>query len=329
MSTLVDNFGRTINYLRLSVTDRCDLRCVYCMDEQMTFLPKQQVLSLEELATIGETFIELGVKKIRITGGEPLIRRDILTLLERLSQHEQLEELTLTTNGTQLTQFAAPLAKMGIKRINVSLDSLDAQQFASITRVGELDRVLQGIQAAIDCGIKVKINTVILKHYNFSAIDQLIDFVVSNKLDISFIEEMPLGEISHHKRDEQFIDYRSLKSHVEGSHTLTPIVSTKTAGPAKLFSINNSHSHIGFITPHSDNFCASCNRVRVTTEGRLLLCLGNEHSVDLKDILRRYPGDSQRLSQTIIDSLTIKPEKHHFDLAEPVQVLRFMNTTGG
>lgn len=327
---LTDAFGRDITYLRLSVTDRCDFRCVYCMAEDMVFLPRAQVLTLEESIDICSAFAELGVHKIRITGGEPLLRRGITTLFHQVGKIAALEELTLTTNGSRLQQFAPQLAASGIKRINVSLDTLNAEQFTELTRFGKLADVLSGIQAAKAAGIsRIKLNAVILKHRNLDQVIPLVEFALAQQLDISFIEEMPLGQITEHGRQAEFCSSAELRERIHQQYPLQPSAH-HTGGPSRYWTVAGSQSQIGFISPHSENFCDSCNRVRVTAEGKLLLCLGNEHSVDLKAVLRRYPGDRQRLQQTIIDAMSRKPERHYFDQQqEQPQILRFMNATGG
>ena len=328
---LVDTFGRTINYLRLSVTDRCDFRCVYCMAEEMEFLPRQQLLTIEEMSQIAEAFIDLGVKKIRITGGEPLVRRNILALFEQLGQLNSLEELTLTTNGSQLsTETCQRLVKAGVKRINISLDSLQADRFKALTRTGELAKVLSGIDNAISAGLKVKLNSVILKNRNSDEIIDLVNYAITQQCDISFIEEMPLGVIDEHKRQEEFISSENIRNIIERHHDLAfENASEKTSGPSRYWKVAGQATRVGFIAPHSDNFCSSCNRVRLTATGQLLLCLGNENAVDLRQVIRQYPGDMARLKQTIIDAMQVKPEKHDFDLAQEPQILRFMNMTGG
>ncbi len=326
-SQLIDNFGRNINYLRLSVTDRCDFRCVYCMAEDMQFLPQPQILSLEELYKVAANFVQLGVNKIRLTGGEPLIRRDILTLLERLGKLPA--ELVLTTNGSQLGRFAKDLARCGVERLNISLDSLREDRFRSLTRTGRLDQVLDGIESARVAGFrKIKLNTVVLRGRNDDEVFDLIEFARQSELDISFIEEMPLGQITEHGRAESYYSSASLRELISTRFELHPTLE-KTGGPSRYFRMQDSDIRIGFISPHSENFCGDCNRVRVTAEGRLLLCLGNEHSVDLRRILRDYPNDDERLRQAIIDSMAIKPEKHEFSLDDEPQILRFMNMTGG
>lgn len=335
---LNDQFGRTINYLRLSVTDRCDFRCVYCMAEEMEFLPREELLTLEEMTSIAHAFVELGVTKIRLTGGEPLIRRNVSQLLLNLGKIEQLEELTLTTNGSQLTRYIPDLLQAGIKRINLSLDSLQAERFHSLTRTGDLNTVLSGIEAAISAGIKIKLNSVILKNRNSDEVLDLVDFALAKEVDISFIEEMPLGEISEHHRKEEFVSSAQLRETIEQKYTLTKETlyinkDKNNAGPSEywLASIQGRKhtSRIGFISPHSNNFCSSCNRVRLTSTGQLLLCLGNEHSVDLKAIIKKYPNQIEKLKEVIVNAMTIKPERHYFELDEEPTILRFMNTTGG
>lgn len=335
---LQDPFGRTVNYLRLSVTDRCDFRCVYCMAEEMTFVPRQQLLTLEEMTDITTAFQRLGVKKVRITGGEPLIRRNILQLFHNLGTLP-LDELTLTTNGSQLANCAHELVQAGVKRINISLDSLQPERFRELTRTGELSVVLKGIDAALEAGLKVKLNSVILKHRNLDEAADLVQYAVDREMDISFIEEMPLGVIAEHQRQEEFVSSASLREHLGAYYDLLPIENNAitAGGPSRYWRIANrannnspnSKSRVGFISPHSDNFCESCNRVRLTATGQLLLCLGNEHSVDLKAVVRRYPKQPEPLQEAIINAMTIKPERHDFDLASEPQILRFMNATGG
>jgi len=326
---LIDRFGREVNYIRLSVTDRCDFRCKYCMSENMQFLPRQKLLTLEEMATLGQTFSQLGVNKIRITGGEPLIRKNILWLFDKLGQIESITDLTLTTNGSQLYKYANDLKAAGVTRINISLDSLKEDRFHEITRTGNLNQVLKGIDLAINAGFKqIKINSVIMKNHNHDEILDLVNFCVDRNIDISFIEEMPLGTISSHGRDKTYYSSDDVKHDIETQYSLTSS-DVKTAGPSRYFDIENTSTSVGFISPHSHNFCESCNRVRVTAEGRLLLCLGQEHSVDLRNVMRRYPGDEDMLRTALIESMYIKPKGHDFNLnAEPV-ILRHMNMTGG
>lgn len=329
---LKDQFGRIINYLRLSVTDRCDFRCVYCMAEEMEFLPRSELLSLEEMTSITRAFVELGVNKVRLTGGEPLIRRNVGQLIANLGQLQGLDELTLTTNGSQLQQHTPDLVAAGIKRINVSLDSLDAERFHALTRTGKLATVLTGIDSALAAGIKIKLNSVILKNRNSDEVIDLVDFALDRQVDISFIEEMPLGHISEHQRQEEFISSADLRKIIEQKYELIKEEIRKdNAGPSEYWLIANqdSKSRIGFISPHSNNFCSACNRVRLTSTGQLLLCLGNEHSLDLRAIIKQYPEQPEKLKEAIVDAMTIKPERHYFELDEEPSIIRFMNTTGG
>ncbi|WP_417581421.1 GTP 3',8-cyclase MoaA [Nitrincola sp.] len=327
-TALVDRFGRRVRYVRLSVTDRCDFRCVYCMSEKMTFLPRDQVLTLEEIGRIASVFTSLGVEKIRLTGGEPLVRRDLMELVDYIGTLG-LKDFTMTTNGSQLPRFATELKAAGLHRLNISLDSLDPEKFRRITRNGDLHKVLAGIDAAQAAGFsEIKINAVVMRGRNDDEVLALVDMVRKRGIDISFIEEMPLGNISDHGRDETFCSSDEVKAMIEQNYPLTPL-QHMTGGPSKYFSMADSRSRIGFISPHSHNFCGDCNRVRVTVEGQLLLCLGNEHSVDLKPILRAYPKDNGPLRQAIISAMELKPESHHFTTDGEVQVVRFMNMTGG
>ncbi len=326
---LVDRFGRHVDYLRISVTDRCDFRCVYCMGDEMRFLPRDAILSLEELEQIAEAFVALGVRKIRITGGEPLVRRGIMHLFSHLGGLPGLEDLALTTNASQLTRFAEPLRDAGVGRLNISLDSLRPERFRALTRTGRLEQVLAGIDAARAAGFqRIKLNSVILRGRNDDEVLDLVAFARERQLDISFIEEMPLGSIDEHQRDETYCSSDEVRALIEARYPLLPS-SVRTSGPSRYYVMTDSDSRIGFISPHSHNFCGECNRVRLTAEGRLLLCLGNEHSVDLRALVRRWPGDQQRLQKAIIAALDLKPEKHEFSLAEEPQILRFMNMTGG
>lgn len=326
---LIDRFGRTVSYLRISVTDRCDLRCIYCMSEHMQFVPRTQLLTLEEIIRVGKAFVNLGVNKIRITGGEPLTRRNILKVFEELGRLDGLDDLTITTNGSQLSRYALALHQAGVTRVNISLDTLNAERFSRITRVGQLNKTLAGIDAALSVGFKkVKINTVVLRHMNHDEITDLVDFARNRGTDISFIEEMPLGIIDGHDRADCYYSsddiLTDLRQHYE-------IIATteKTAGPARYFRMPDSETRIGLISPHSHNFCDSCNRVRLTAVGRLLLCLGQEHSVDLKRVVRGHPCDDEILSNAIVQSMQIKPKGHNFDLNSQEVILRHMNVTGG
>lgn len=326
---LIDRYGRRVTYLRLSITDRCDFRCVYCMAEDMVFLPRAQILTLEELHTVAQAFVELGVERIRVTGGEPLVRNGALELLENLGRMPELKELTLTTNGSQLAQSAHRLKTAGVQRLNISLDTLDPDKFRQITRVGDLAQVLRGIDAARAAGFRrIKLNAVILKHRNHLEVNDLAAFAIANGLDISFIEEMPLGSVDGHDRAAAY--YGSDAIHRDLSTRFNLQASDEhSGGPSRYYRVAGTASRIGFISPHSHNFCDTCNRVRLTAEGRLLLCLGNEHSVNLKAVLRAHPGDSVRLKQAIIAAMDLKPQQHHFDLSEQPLIFRHMSVTGG
>jgi cyclic pyranopterin phosphate synthase len=326
---LVDRFGRTVDYVRISVTDRCDFRCVYCMAEDMTFVPRNEVLSLEEIYQVARGFTELGVGKIRLTGGEPLVRRNVMSLIEKLGRLPGLRELVMTTNGSQLVKFAQPLREAGMKRINISLDSLDEDKFHRITRTGDLNKVIDGIDAARQAGFeRIKINAVILKGRNEDEVIALAEFAQERGLDITFIEEMPLGLIDEHDRALSFCSSDDVRKVIEQRYPLSPVAET-TGGPSVYYAVDGSNHRIGFISPHSHNFCHLCNRVRVTVEGRLLLCLGNDHSADLREVLRDKGYEPAHLRQAIIAAMDLKPEKHHFDLDGDPEILRFMNMTGG
>lgn len=326
---LIDRFGRTVSYVRISVTDRCDFRCVYCMDENMQFVPREQLLTLEELATVTRAFTELGVSKIRITGGEPLVRRNVMQLFEEIGRLPGLGELVMTTNGSQLPRYAEQLRAAGMKRLNISLDSLDPERFRRITRVGELNKVIAGIDAARDAGFeRTKINAVILKNRNHDEVTDLVRFASDRGMDISFIEEMPLGVISEHDRYEAYYSSDQIRTDLEQTFTLLPTTET-TGGPSKYFQLAETGTRVGFISPHSHNFCDTCNRVRLTCEGRLLLCLGQEHSVDLRRVLRANPGDIEPVKQAIRGSMAIKPKGHDFNLQAKPVIFRHMNMTGG
>ena len=326
---LIDRFGRKVDYLRISITDRCDFRCVYCMAEEMIFLPRAQILTLEEIYTFAEAFTQLGVKKIRITGGEPLVRQGVMGLLHHIGSITSLKELVLTTNGSKLVQMAEDLKKANVKRLNISLDTLDAAKFRILTRTGDLTQVLAGIDAAKTVGFeRLKINAVILKNRNHHEVCDLVQFAVDKEIDISFIEEMPLGIVSAHNRAEAYYPSHLIKADLEQRFSLLPNIS-KTGGPSDYFNVTGTSTRVGFISPHSANFCSTCNRVRLTVEGRLLLCLGNEHSVDLKQVIRANPGDMNYLKQIIVHAMQIKPEKHEFNLNEQPVILRYMNATGG
>ncbi|SPJ34921.1 GTP 3',8-cyclase MoaA [Kushneria phyllosphaerae] len=329
MSELIDDFDRRIKYVRISVTDRCDFRCVYCMGEEMTFLPRDQVLSIEELSLVARAFTELGVEKIRLTGGEPLVRRNIDELVSNIGRLEGLRDFTMTTNGAQLRRYASSLRQSGMQRLNISLDSLNPERFRELTRTGNLDKVIDGIRAAKEAGFeRIKLNAVILKGRNDDEILDLVDFARDKEVDISFIEEMPLGNVSEHSRQETFCSSDEVRSMIETRYPLLHSAEN-SGGPSRYYRMADSNSRIGFISPHSHNFCDSCNRVRVTCEGRLLLCLGNEHSTDLRAVIRQYPGEIEPLKQKIRDSMSLKPHRHHFTTDGDVQIVRFMNMTGG
>ncbi|MEY4641578.1 MAG: hypothetical protein RLZZ227_1572 [Pseudomonadota bacterium] len=326
---LIDKFGRHIDYVRLSVTDRCDFRCVYCMSEKMTFLPRNEVLSLEEIYRIAAAFVKLGVTRIRLTGGEPLIRSNVMSLVENIGVLPGLDELLITTNGSQLEALAAPLKKAGVTRINISLDSLNADTFRAMTRTGDLHQVRRGIEAAVSEGFKgLRLNAVILKGRNDHEVLDLLEYAMKLGINIAYIEEMPLGDVSDHDRLQTTCSNEDVRKIIEGHYSLTPVV-MKTAGPSRYYRIAESGTKVGFISPVSHNFCDTCNRVRVTVEGRLLLCLGNEHSMDLRNILREHPADDVLLQQKIREAMDLKPQRHYFYDKDAPQIVRFMNTTGG
>lgn len=326
---LIDQFGRQVDYIRLSITDRCDFRCQYCMSEDMTFLPRDEVLSLEECARIVRTFVQLGVTKVRITGGEPLVRKNALWLFEEIGHLQGLDELVLTTNGSQLSKHASALKQAGVKRINISLDSLDAERFKKITRIGDLDKVLHGLEAAIAVGFDgIKLNTVLMRGTNDDEAEDLVSFAIDHHIDISFIEEMPLGDVNH-QRDSTFVSNADTLKRLQSKYPLIPSTHT-SGGPARYWQVANTATKIGFISPHSHNFCESCNRVRISCKGELFLCLGQDDKVDLMPLLREYPNDDTPLRDAILNSMTFKPKGHDFDLkrATPA-VVRFMSHTGG
>ncbi|MCK5523828.1 MAG: GTP 3',8-cyclase MoaA [Thiomargarita sp.] len=326
---LIDKFNRKVTYVRISVTDRCDFRCVYCMNEKMTFMPRTQLLTLEELECLGKAFVELGITRIRITGGEPLIRKNILQLFQKFGKLEGLKELMLTTNGSQLVKMAQPLRDAGVKRVNISLDTLKPARFQQMTRFDKLDVVLRGIDAAIQAGFeRVKINAVILKNRNHDEVIDLVQFAVDKGIDISFIEEMPLGNMAERDRAEAFYSSVQIRQALQKSFTLQPSSET-TAGPSRYYTVINTNTRVGFISPHSHNFCDTCNRVRVTTDGHLLLCLGQEHSADLRRVIRENPGNIVLLKQAIVEAIALKPKNHEFELEGKPQILRYMNVTGG
>lgn len=329
---LRDTYGRNITYLRLSVTDRCDLRCAYCMPENIKFLPKKDMLSLEELRTLTDAFIARGVRKIRITGGEPLVRRDILSLIEHLGARlkaGKIDELTLTTNGTQLAKYAVALKACGMERINVSLDTLNAAEFAKLTRRDVLANVLEGIAAARDAGLQVKINTVALKGVNDHEIRTMIQWAHDQHMSLTLIEVMPLGEIDEDRFD-QYLPLTDVSQKLQQNSTLTPL-EMRTGGPARYFRVEETGGTLGLITPLTNNFCADCNRVRVTCTGQIFMCLGQSDSVDLRAALRSSEP-KLALNDALDQAMIKKPEKHDFEILErgtKPTLERHMSTTGG
>ncbi|NHF73718.1 GTP 3',8-cyclase MoaA [Paracoccus sp. 12-3] len=329
---LIDPFARPITYLRVSVTDRCDFRCTYCMAEHMQFLPKRDLLTLEELDRLSSAFIDLGVRKLRITGGEPLVRRDIMSFFRAVSRHlgAGLDELTLTTNGSQLGRFATELADIGVRRVNVSLDTLDADKFANITRWGRLEQVLEGIRAAKAAGLRVKINAVALKGFNEDELFTLLDWCAGEGHDLTFIEVMPMGDMGEEDRLDQYWPLSNLRARLAERLSLIDLAE-RTGGPARYVRVSETGQKIGFITPLTHNFCESCNRVRVTCTGELYMCLGQEDRADLRAPLRASPDDAL-LTQTIRDAIARKPKGHDFDYSRQNvagQVSRHMSHTGG
>ena len=332
-SPMIDPFGRRVSYLRVSVTDRCDLRCVYCMAEDMTFLPRGELLSLEELDRLCSAFVGLGVRKLRLTGGEPLVRRDIMTLFRSLGRHLKtgaLDELTVTTNGSQLARHAEALAEAGVKRINVSLDTLDSAKFTAITRWGKLEKVLAGIEAAKQAGLQIKINTVALKGVNEDEFDRLIAWCGAEGFDLTFIEVMPMGEIGGELRLDQYLPLSLLRARLVKAWRLEAI-DYRTGGPARYMRVKETGGRLGFITPLTHNFCESCNRVRLTCTGTLFMCLGQEDAADLRAPLRQSEGD-EALIAAIGEAISRKPKGHDFVIdrrhARPA-VSRHMSVTGG
>ena len=331
---LIDPFERRINYLRVSVTDRCDFRCQYCMSEKMTFLPKSEVLSLEELDRICSNFIEMGIKKLRVTGGEPLVRRDIISFLSAVSRHlktGKLRELTLTTNGSQLVKFAQKLSEIGVKRVNVSLDTLNPEKFREITRRGNLEQVLEGIEEAKSAGISVKINTVAMKGFNDSEMHDLVRWCGEKGFDLAFIEVMPMGESLGQDRLGQYWSIKSLREELAAKWKIEDI-DYNSGGPARYVRVNETGGRIGFITPLSHNFCESCNRVRLTCTGQLFMCLGQEDESDLRKIIRSNPQDDGPLKAAIRMAIARKPKGHDFDYSRKKisgEMTRYMSHTGG
>jgi len=331
---LIDPFHRAINYLRISVTDRCDFRCVYCMSEAMQFLPKKQLLTLEELDRMCSTFVRLGVEKLRITGGEPLVRRDIMSFFQSMSRHlesGELKELTLTTNGSQLHRFADQLYAAGVRRINISLDTLDEEKFARVTRWGRLPQVLRGIDAAQNAGLRVKINTVALKGFNEDELFSLTEWCARRDMDLTFIEVMPMGDLEGEDRIGQYWPLTELRAKLAHQYTLSDL-DERSGGPARYVKLAESGQKIGFITPLTHNFCESCNRVRLTCTGELYMCLGQEGKADLRMPLRDHPTDDKPLEMAIRQAIGRKPKGHDFDYSRQAivgQMSRHMSHTGG
>ena len=328
-TALIDKHGRHIDYVRLSLTDRCDFRCVYCMSEEMTFLPRDQILSLEEIYNVAKAFTELGVNKIRLTGGEPLVRNNVMSLIENIGRLPGLDELLLTTNGSHLEKMAGPLRDAGVNRINVSLDSLNAEKFKTMTRTGKLEQVLKGVETAVATGFdSIRLNAVVLRGINDQEIIDLLEYAMGLGINIAYIEEMPLGDISDHDRLDTTFSNDEVRQLISERYEISPI-EMSTAGPSRYYQVEGQRTKVGFISPVSHNFCESCNRVRVTVEGRLLLCLGNEYSTDLRQLLRDQPENAELLKQSIIKAMDIKPLRHYFYDDEQPQIVRFMNMTGG
>ncbi|CUH66959.1 Cyclic pyranopterin monophosphate synthase [Thalassovita gelatinovora] len=331
---LIDPFQRAITYLRVSVTDRCDFRCVYCMSENMTFLPKKDLLTLEELDRMCSSFIRLGVEKLRITGGEPLVRRGIMTFFNAMSRHLDsgaLKELTLTTNGSQLEKFAGDLWAAGVRRVNISLDTLDETKFAEITRWGRLPQVLRGIDAAQKVGMRVKLNAVALKGFNDVELFDLVDWCKDRDIDLTFIEVMPMGDIGNEDRLDQYWPLSDLRAQLADRFTLTDL-DERSGGPARYVRLEETGQKIGFITPLTHNFCESCNRVRLTCTGEIYTCLGQEGMQDLRPALRDHPGDDAPLEQAIRAAIGLKPKGHDFDYSRQDvagKMSRHMSHTGG
>ena len=329
---LIDPFARAISYLRVSVTDRCDFRCVYCMSEHMTFLPKKELLSLEEMDRLCSTFVRMGVRKLRVTGGEPLVRKNILWFFERMGRHlgSGLDELTVTTNGSQLKKMAQPLFDAGVRRVNVSLDTLDEAKFHAITRWGRLAQVMEGIEAAQAAGLRVKINVVALRGTNDDEIHRLIEWCRDWGMDLTFIEVMPMGDLGEEDRLDQFFSLKDVRAEMATRWTLTD-TEERTGGPARYVRIEETGQRIGFITPLSHNFCESCNRVRLTCTGQLYMCLGQDDDADLRRVLRESDDDAV-LQAAIREAITRKPKGHDFDYSRQQvsgQVTRHMSVTGG
>ena len=331
---LIDPFARAITYLRVSVTDRCDFRCVYCMSENMQFLPKKELLTLEELDRLCSKFVELGVQKLRITGGEPLVRRDIMRFFQGMSRHLEtgaLRELTLTTNGSQLERFADDLFASGVRRINVSLDTLDDDKFARVTRWGRLPQVIRGIDAAQRAGLRIKINAVALKGFNEDELFTLTEWCASRDMDLTWIEVMPMGDLGGEDRIGQYWSLDDVRAQLSQNYSVTDLAE-RTGGPARYVRLEETGQKIGFITPLSHNFCESCNRVRLTCTGELYMCLGQEDMADLRQPLRDFPENDVALENAIRAAISLKPKGHDFDYSRQEiggQMTRHMSHTGG
>jgi cyclic pyranopterin phosphate synthase len=331
---LVDPFARAITYLRISVTDRCDFRCVYCMSEDMKFLPKKDLLTLEELDRMCSAFVHMGVEKLRITGGEPLVRRGIMTFFDAMSRHLDsgaLKELTLTTNGSQLARYADDLYAAGVRRVNISLDTLDDQKFADITRWGRLQQVIKGIDAAQKAGLRVKINAVALKGFNDVELFDIVTWCAERDMDLTFIEVMPMGDIGNEDRLDQYWPLTDLRAQLATRYHLTDLAE-RSGGPARYVRLEETGQKIGFITPMTHNFCESCNRVRLTCTGELFTCLGQEGMQDLRPALRNFPQDDAPLHDAIRTAIGLKPKGHDFDYSRQNvagKMSRHMSHTGG
>lgn len=329
---LIDPFGRAVDYIRLSVTDRCDFRCVYCMAEEMTFLPKSELLTLEELETIIRTFMSLGTKKVRLTGGEPLVRRNIMHLIKSLGaevKSGQLDELTLTTNGSQLHKMADDLYEAGVRRLNISLDSRNKENFRKITRWGDLDKVMMGLETAKKAGLSLKINMVALKGVNDHEFIDMLQWCGDEGFDLTIIEVMPMGDIGNENRLDQYLPLTAVRTLIEERFTLTPSMH-RTAGPARYFDVAETQGRLGLITPLTHNFCESCNRVRMTCTGELYMCLGQDDNANLAHALRE--GGQDALKEAIIEAIGRKPKGHDFEISRKSSgpaVSRHMNVTGG
>ncbi|WP_170478924.1 GTP 3',8-cyclase MoaA [Ruegeria arenilitoris] len=331
---LIDPFARAITYLRVSVTDRCDFRCVYCMAENMTFLPKKDLLTLEELDRMCSTFVSMGVEKLRITGGEPLVRRNIMSFFNSMTRHLEsgaLKELTLTTNGSQLHRFADDLYAAGVRRVNISLDTLDEDKFSKVTRWGRLKQVLNGIDAAQKAGLRIKINAVALKGFNEEELPSITKWCAQRGMDLTWIEVMPMGDIGNEDRLDQYWSLKDVRREYENHYTVTDLAE-RTGGPARYVRLEETGQKIGFITPLSHNFCESCNRVRLTCTGQLYMCLGQEDMADLRGVLRDNPDSERPLEAAIRAAIDLKPKGHDFDYSRQAvdgQMSRHMSHTGG